>query len=93
MSDKNKGASQENSILLISIYLFNYSSNFKLLKSLTQLGKCATQNHNQIQAKMPILIHFIVWEKSCSFRVSTLTAEHIWKSCAQIGSTGYYKPK
>jgi hypothetical protein len=46
---QKKGASKGKRVLLISPYLRNYSSNFKIVKSLTQLCKWATQNYHQKQ--------------------------------------------
>jgi hypothetical protein len=85
MGDKKMAPGQKKSVLLISLYLWNYSSNFKILKSLTQLCKWATLIYHQKQhiAHMPLMrspqkSHFfgnlIFWKKPCSFRDSTPTA-------------------
>jgi hypothetical protein len=42
MGDEKRAPAREKIVLLFSLYILNYSSNFKLLKSLTQLGKWAT---------------------------------------------------
>jgi hypothetical protein len=44
MGDKKRAPARKKSVLLIGLYLCNYPSNFKILKSLTQLGKWATQS-------------------------------------------------
>jgi hypothetical protein len=41
MGDQKMAARMEKSVFLVSLYLFNYSSNFKIVKSLTQLDKWA----------------------------------------------------
>jgi hypothetical protein len=44
---KTKVADKKKSVWLISLYLFNYSSNFKILKSQIQLGELATQKYHK----------------------------------------------
>jgi hypothetical protein len=47
---------RKKSVLLISLYLFNYSSNFEMLKSLTQLCNWATQKYCQKQHIVYVLL-------------------------------------
>ncbi len=56
-SDKKRAPGQKKSVLLISLYLWNYLSNFKIIKSLTQLCKWATQIYHQKQhiAYVPLM--------------------------------------
>jgi hypothetical protein len=49
MGDKKRAPERKKSVLLISLHLWNYSSNFKNLKSLTQLCKWATRKYHQKQ--------------------------------------------
>jgi hypothetical protein len=88
---KKRAPTREKCVLLISPYLWNYSSNFKILKSLTQLCKWATQKYHPKQhtayvllvrspQKMPTFSEILFFgKKPCSFRGSTPTAEHKWE--------------
>ncbi len=53
---KKRAPAREKCVLLISPYLWNYSSNFKIVKSLTQLCKWATQKYYPKQHTAYVLL-------------------------------------
>ena len=102
---KKRAPARKKYVLLIRPYLWNYSSNFKILKSLTQLSNWETQKYHPKQHTAYVLL---VWSPQKMYTFSeilffgknhaVLEVQHLQpsingKSCAPTGTEGYPKPK
>jgi hypothetical protein len=102
---KKRAPAGKKHVLLIRRYLWNYSSNFKILKSLTQLFNWATQKYHPKQHTAYVLLVRSPQKMSTFSEIlffgknhAVLEVQHLQpsingKSCAPTGTEGYPKPK
>jgi hypothetical protein len=102
---KKRAPARKKYVLLIRPYLWNYSSNFKILKSLTQLSNWATQKYHPKQHTAYVLLvrspqKMYTFSEILFFgkNHAVLEVQHLQpsingKSCAPTGTEGYPKPK